>query len=181
MSVAPLLLRPATPDDSIALADLGRRAFIAKFAHLYSAENLAMYLDEAHVPATAARELVDPGLAIAVIEQGGVLRAFCKIRFASSVPQFTAAQRPFELKQLYTDPDLIGRGMGARLMDWALEQARDVGADELQLTVYADNPDAQRFYARYGLEKVADITFAVGDHLDPEIVMAVRLPTSPAA
>jgi len=104
-----------------------------------------------------------------------VLHAFCKVRFASTVPHQTAAKRPFELKQLYTDPDLIGRGLGAQLMDWALAQARAVNADELQLTVYADNPDAQRFYARYGLEKVADITFAVGDHIDPEIVMAVRL------
>jgi ribosomal protein S18 acetylase RimI-like enzyme len=175
MSDTPLLLRRAVPADAAALADLGRRAFIAKFGHLYSPANLAMYLDEAHVPATATRELADPGLAVAVIEQGGTLCAFCKVRFASSLAQFTAARRPFELKQLYTDPDLIGRGMGARLMDWALDQARSVDADELQLTVYADNPDAQRFYARYGLKKVADITFAVGDHLDPEIVMVATL------
>jgi ribosomal protein S18 acetylase RimI-like enzyme len=45
----------------------------------------------------------------------------------------------------------------------------------LQLSVYADNPEAQRFYARYGLNKVADITFRVGDHIDPEFMMAVRL------
>jgi len=170
-----MLLRPATPDDVAALADLGRRAFIAKFGHLYSPANLAMFLDEAHVPATVAREQADPGMAIAVIEDSGTLVAFCKIRFASSLPRHTRAQRPFELKQLYTDPDLIGRGMGAWLMDWALQQARSVDADELQLTVYADNPGAQRFYARYGLEKIADITFAVGDHIDPEILMAVPL------
>lgn len=170
-----MLLRPATSDDIAALANLGRRAFIAKFGHLYSAANLAMFLDEAHVPETVAREQADPGMAIAVIDQGGALIAFCKIRYASCLPRHTQAQRPFELKQLYTDPDLIGRGMGARLMDWALHQARSVDADELQLTVYADNPDAQRFYARYGLQKIADITFSVGDHVDPEILMAVRL------
>lgn len=169
------LIRPATPADAVALADLGTRAFIAKFGHLYSAANLAMFLNEAHVPATTARELADPGMAVAVIEADGVLAAFCKVRFVSSIPRHTDAKRPFELKQLYTDPDRIGRGMGAQLMQWALDQARSVDADELQLTVYADNPDAQRFYARYGLEKVADITFAVGDHLDPEIIMAVRL------
>ena len=170
-----MILRTATPADTHALADLGRRAFIAKFGHLYSPANLHSYLGEAHVPATVARELTDPALAIAVIEENGALVAFCKVRFASSLAEHARGQRPFELKQLYTDPDLIGRGMGAQLMDWALSQARRVDADELQLTVYADNPAAQRFYARYGLEKITDITFAVGDHIDPEIVMAVRL------
>jgi len=93
----------------------------------------------------------------------------------STLPRHSDARAPFELKQLYTDPDLVGRGLGARLMTWALDQARAAGADELQLSVYADNPEAQRFYARYGLVKIADITFKVGDHIDPEVLMAVKL------
>jgi len=170
-----MLLRLATPDDIDALADLGRRSFVAKFGNLYSQANLAAFLRESHSPEKVARELADPAMAIAVIEADGVIVAFCKITFASTLPRHSDAKAPFELKQLYTDPDQVGRGLGARLMDWALDQARGVGADELQLSVYADNPDAQRFYARYGLRKVADITFRVGDHIDPEILMAVGL------
>jgi len=175
MTLRPMTLRSATPDDIEAIADLGRRAFVAKFGDLYSPANLAAFLGQSHVPEKVARELADPGMAIAVIELDGAIAAFCKITYASTLPRHSDALRPFELKQLYTDPDLVGRGLGARLMDWALDQARAVGADELQLSVYADNPDAQRFYARYGLEKIADITFRVGDHIDPEILMAVRL------
>jgi ribosomal protein S18 acetylase RimI-like enzyme len=170
-----MTLRAATMNDAQALADLGRRAFVAKFGHLYSAANLAAFLDEAHAPTAVARELADPDMAIAVIEEKGAIVAFCKIRNRSALPRHHSAARPFELKQLYTDPDLVGRGLGARLMDWALERAHSVEADTLELTVYADNPAAQRFYARYGLEKIADITFQVGNHIDPEILMAVRL------
>lgn len=170
-----MTLRLATPNDIDALAELGRRAFVVKFGHLYSRANLDAFLDASHSPGTVARELADPGMAVAVIESGGAIAAFCKIVHVSTLPRHSEARAPFELKQLYTDPGLVGRGMGARLMDWALDQARKAGADELQLSVYADNPDAQRFYARYGLEKIADITFRVGDHIDPEILMAVRL------
>lgn len=169
-------LRPATPADAPALADLGRRAFVAKFGHLYSAENLAAFLEDSHSEATVRAQLDDPAMQVAVIEaEDGRLASFCKIVRASTLPRHTAATRPMELKQLYTDPDMIGRGHGARLMDWALAQARAWQADEMQLSVYAHNPEAQRFYRRYGLEKVADITFAVGDHIDPEFLFAGAL------
>lgn len=170
-----MTLRLATPEDIDALADLGRRAFIAKFGHLYSAENLKLFLEDTHVPAKVAKELADPGMTIAVIEEDGALTAFCKVLRISSMPKLSDAMAPFEIKQLYTDPDRLSRGLGGRLMTWALDQARAAGADELQLSVYADNPDAHRFYARYGLTKLADITFQVGNHVDPEIMMTVKL------
>jgi len=170
-----MILRLATTDDTAALADLGARAFVVKFGHLYSPDNLAAFLADSHTPEKVARELADPGMAVAVIETDGAIAAFCKIVYASTLPRHSDARRPFELKQLYTDPALTGRGLGARLMDWAIDQARGSGADELQLSVYADNVAGHRFYVRYGLVKIADITFRVGDHIDPEFLMAVRL------
>jgi len=170
-----MTLRPATPADVPALSDLGRRGFIAKFGHLYSAENLARFLAETHSEAVVTAQFANPEMKIAVIEEAGHLASFCKIVRTSTLPPHTSAKSPMELKQLYTDPDLIGRGHGARLMDWALAEARGWQADEMQLSVYAHNPEAQRFYRRYGLEKVADITFAVGDHIDPEFMFAKAL------
>jgi ribosomal protein S18 acetylase RimI-like enzyme len=170
-----MTLRLANHHDIDALAELGRRSFVVKFGHLYSAANLEAFLADSHSADKVARELADPAMTVAVIESDGAIAAFCKVVRASTLPRHSAATAPFELKQLYTDPDLTGRGLGARLMDWALGQAHAAGADELQLSVYADNPQAQRFYARYGLVKIADITFRVGDHVDPEILMAVKL------
>ncbi len=167
-----MTLRLATSADVPAIADLGRRAFVVKFGSLYSPENLARFLDDSHAEAVVATQIVRPDMHIAVIEQDGAIAAFCKLVKASSLPPHTPALAPAEIKQLYTDPDLIGRGHGAQLMDWALAQARDWGADEMQLSVYADNPQAQKFYRRYGMEKVADIEFWVGDHCDPEFMFA---------
>lgn len=170
-----MTFRLATPTDAAALADLGRRAFIVKFGHLYSAVNLAMFLDDTHTQAKVLKELADPQMRIAVIEQDGAIASFCKIVRSSGLPVHTVAKYPMEIKQLYTDPDLIGRGAGARLMAWALDQAEGWGADEMQLSVYADNPQAQAFYRKFGFEKVADIEFWVGDHCDPEFMFARAL------
>ena len=169
-------LRPATPADTAALADLGRRAITAKFAHLYKPEDFAAFLEQAHSEAKVAKELADPGMRIAVLEESGALIAFCKLVLASTFSaEHSDARAPLELKQLYTDPARIGGGLGARLMDWALAEAGQAGADEIQLSVYSENPEAQRFYHRYGFAKIADIEFWVGNHCDPEFLYARKM------
>jgi ribosomal protein S18 acetylase RimI-like enzyme len=171
------ILRLATPADASAISDLADRAFTAKFAHLYRPEDFAAFMAEAHSVAKVSAELVDPGMRTAVIEdESGALLAFCKIKLESSLPAgHSDAVRPLELKQLYTDPVRIGGGLGSRLMDWAMAEAVREGADEVQLSVYSDNPEAQRFYHRYGFGKIADIEFWVGTHCDPEFLYARKM------
>ncbi len=169
-------LRLAAPADTAALADLGRRAITAKFQHLYRPEDFATFLEGAHSKAKVAQEIADPGMRVAVLEEHGALIAFCKLVLASTLPAgHSDARAPLELKQLYTDPARIGGGLGARLMDWAMAEAAAVGADEVQLTVYSENPEAQRFYHRYGFAKIADIEFWVGNHCDPEFLYARKM------
>jgi ribosomal protein S18 acetylase RimI-like enzyme len=168
----PIILRPATPADAEALSTLARAAFIAKFGPLYSTENLTMFLEQALSTEAFAADLADPVREIHLAERGGSLVGFAKIAFACGFPDHVRGSRAMELKQLYTAPDATGGGIGAQLMDWAMARLAERGADEVQLSVYAHNEGGHRFYRRYGFEKVADITFRVGDHIDPEFLFA---------
>lgn len=166
-------LRLALPDDAEALAELGRRSFCDKFAHLYRPEDLAAFLAQAHAPEKVAAEIADPAMRIMLAcDEAGELAGFCKLALRCGWPEHARAASAIELKQLYTDPARTGRGIGARLMDWALDAAREHGAGEIQLSVFSDNPGAQKFYARYGFEKVADIHFMVGAQRDAEFLYA---------
>jgi hypothetical protein len=75
------------------LADLGRRAFVAKFGHLYRPEDLAAFLDGSHTEQEAARRTDRSGHG----DGGGGGRAwaaarFCKLRLeSSSLPRVTDA------------------------------------------------------------------------------------------
>jgi len=102
----------------------------------------------------------------------GRLLGFCKLVLGCAWPEYARAPSVIELKQLYTDPDVTGRGIGAALMDWALAQAESHGAGEVQLSVWSGNHGAQRFYSRYGFGKVADIHFMVGNQRDEEFLFA---------
>lgn len=167
-----MILRPATEADIPALSRLATDAFIAKFGHLYSQANLDAFLSESLSEAAVAAELANPDRIYRLAEDEGRLIGFCKIGLSCGFPEHARGQRVMELKQLYTAPDATGKGIGAALMDWAMAEFAARGADEAQLSVYAYNEGAHRFYQRYGFAKVADITFTVGDHVDPEFLFA---------
>ena len=168
-------LREATRDDAQALAELGARSFTVKFGHLYREEDLAAFLADSHSPQTVATEIADPAMPIMLALEEGRLIGFCKLKLACGWSEHARGNKAIELKQLYTDPEATGRGIGAKLMNWALAKARVEGADEIQLSVYSDNPGAQKFYARYGFEKVADIFFMVGEKRDDEFLFAAMV------
>lgn len=167
-----LTLRGATADDLAALSVLARDAFITKFGHLYSAANLAMFLNDALSEAAFVADFANPERAIQLAMRGGKLAGFAKVSFVCGFPEHARGRQVMELKQLYTAADATGGGIGGALMDWSMQCLIARGADEVQLSVYAENFGAHRFYERYGFAKVADITFQVGDHIDPEFLFA---------
>jgi ribosomal protein S18 acetylase RimI-like enzyme len=169
-----MIFRPATLADAPALARLGADTFVAAFGHLYKPEDLAAFLAEVHNPEAVAGEIAGDECTHCLVEHEGELVAFCKLRYPTKFTDYSDAANPIELGQLYALPGFTGSGIGGKLMDWALAQARAGGHDAVLLSVYAENFGAQRFYQRYGFGKIADITFRVGDHLDPEFLYELK-------
>lgn len=168
-------LHAPTQADVAALSQLGRDSFVEKFGHMYRPEDLAAFLDETHSPAAVAAELTHPERRYRLAYSAGALAGYCKLALPSTLAEYHDAVRPIEIKQLYTAPGMTGKGIGAALMDWALDEARAFGVDAVQLSVWSGNDGAQRFYARYGFAKAADITFAVGEQIDEEFLFVLRL------
>jgi diamine N-acetyltransferase len=171
-------LRPATTADIPALSRLGIDSFVAKFGHMYRQQDLDTFIAETHSEAAIAAELANPARLYCLAEQDGKLAAYCKLGLICGFPDHARGSNVIELKQLYTAPGQLGRGIGTALMDWALHVANEREADEMQLSVWSGNHDAQRFYARYGFAKVADITYRVGEQIDEEFLFARMLYTT---
>lgn len=57
------------------------------------------------------------------------------------------------IEAVQTRPDMRGRGVGARMMDFAVEEARRRDCRLAQLTSNAARTDAHRFYERQGFVK----------------------------
>lgn len=164
--------RNASTADAAALARLGADSFTETFGHLYSAENLALFLAN-HSAEGWAAELGNPAFAVRVAEADGAMIGYAKL----GPPQlpFTPTGTPAELRQLYVLAPWHGAGVARALMDWVLATARVRGADELFLSVFTDNHRARTFYARLGFEGVGTYRFMVGDHADEDIIMRLAL------
>ena len=168
-------LRPASLEDTEPLATLGRESFCAAFEHLYDPADLGAFLEQAYGEKAVAAEIADSGCIHRLAWDGDRLMGYCKMRRPSPYAQHSDATSPISLGQLYTDPAMTGQGIGAALMDWALEEARAGEHGAIQLSVWSENFGAQRFYQRYGFAKIADIDFWVGNHRDDEFLYELRL------
>ena len=177
-----MILRPATHDDLPALARIGTDAFVAKFGHLYKPEDLASFLAEYRTEDAYRGQLADPGTRIQIAEDDGALLGYCLIVLGKGFDErpLPHPAKPVTLSQLYCAPEALGRGTGSALMAWMLDEVRAWGADAVQLSVYSENHDAQRFYHRYGFVKAADMSFWVGNHRDPEFLYELALPSAAA-
>ena len=168
-------LRAATRADAAALSTLATEAFVAAFGHLYRREDLEAFLAEHRSAKTYREHLADPATRIRIAEIDDEPAGYAMIHWPSEFASESDAIRPLALHQLYCAPAKTGRGIGAALMDWALSEAKALGCDAVQLSVWSGNFAAQRFYARYGFAKIADIGFMVGAQRDEEFLLELRL------
>ena len=164
--------RDAVAGDAPAIADLGRRTFVATFGHLYSAENLAIFLESHYAPRWA--EVLAGGAAVRLAEADGAAIGYARVD-RPSLPFDPGDRAAAELRQLYVDAGWHGHGVAGALMDWVLAEARRRGAVDLWLSVFTENHRARAFYRRYGFVEVMPYRFMVGTQADEDIICRLAL------
>jgi GNAT superfamily N-acetyltransferase len=160
--------RDATPADAATLDRIFDTVFCDTFAHLYRPDDLAAFLSSFGV-ADWERQLNDPAFACRIAEADGQPVGYLKLG-PMKLP--VEANGPaMLLDQLYVLKEHHGAGIAKELMDWALDEARRRGAQQLFLTVFIENHRARRFYDRYGFVDVGRYAFMVGSQADEDIIM----------
>lgn len=165
--------RDAVPADAAALNRIFNSTFCDTFAHLYAAEDLEAFLGGFGIADWEA-QLADPAFAFRVAEDDGEPVGYVKLGPLLKLP-IEPTGRALLLDQLYVVKEHHGTGIARVLMDWAIDEGRRRGAEELYLTVYVDNRRARRFYDRYGFEPVGRYDFMVGSHADEDVIMRKSL------
>lgn len=169
-----VVYRDAVAGDCDALSDLMRETFLATFGHLYRADDLAAFLAASYTPARQYAELIDPDVDTRMAWRGDTAVGYAQIG-PFKLPYDAGTARSLELYRLYVRKDVQGGGVAAALMEWSLGQMRIRGATQAFLGVWCENARAQRFYARYGFEKVGAYQFPVGAQLDDEWILRAPL------
>ncbi|KAF0175397.1 MAG: GNAT family N-acetyltransferase [Hyphomonadaceae bacterium] len=174
MTATDVLYRDATPDDCDALSALMRETFCATFAHLYRPADLAAFLEASYTPAQQYAEIIDTETETCLAIRDGALVGYAQIG-PFKLPYDAGPAHALELYRLYVREDVKGKGVAATLMDWAMTRMRERAAVDAYLGVWSENARAQKFYARYGFDKVGEYQFPVGDALDDEFILRASL------
>lgn len=90
----------------------------------------------------------DPKMLIAVAELDGRVVGTVQLAALPGLSRKGASRGSVEAVRIVSD--LRGRGLGAELIDWAVEWCRAAGCGMVQLTTQRDRVDAHRFYERLG-------------------------------
>jgi ribosomal protein S18 acetylase RimI-like enzyme len=169
-----LTFRDAVETDAQALAKIGGETFAETFGHLYPPADLKRYLDETYAVEQMAADLRDPEVEVRIAFSGRRMVAYCKIG-PCKLPFDVGPAPALELHRVYVYQHGQGVGVGRILLSWAIERARQRGAKNLFLGVWEGNTRAIAMYESRGFEKVGAYKFKVGDTLDDEFIMRLKL------
>jgi diamine N-acetyltransferase len=165
-------VRRATPDDAPALAALGAATFSETFGHLYPPEDLHAFLVGSHSVDAWNRTLSDAQRAVWVAALADSRRLIGFIAVGScKLPVENRERTAGEIQQLYVLARHQNLRLGSRLMKAGLEWLEAQDRAPLYVGVWSENFGAQRFYQRYGFNKVGEYGFPVGRTVDREFIL----------
>jgi GNAT superfamily N-acetyltransferase len=145
-----LEIRPAGPDDAVALTGL-----IGGFRDHLRARSPS----DADVARALPRALASPAVEFACAWLDGRAAGFTQLHFFPSV---WAGGTEARLEDLFVAPDARRRGVGRALLHHALARARDRGAARLTLNTNERNEPAQALYRAEGFRMVSHALFPDG-------------------
>ena len=149
-------LRPAQPGDAGPLSGLFREV-----ADLH-AELLPGFFRKAAgnaLPVEAIERILrSPHESILVAEEQGAIVGLVHVQIHETPPlPIMTPRRRAHIDNIVVARTMRRRGLGRLLMDAASSWARDRGADEIVLTVWAGNDEAERFYEALGFHRVNQV------------------------
>jgi ribosomal protein S18 acetylase RimI-like enzyme len=170
----PITIRKAIPEDLRDLLHVARTAFLQAFTAGNKPENVEAYLKEAFTLDQFAKELDEPASMFFVAEKDGEIIGYTKV---NQVPAQTDVHDPesLEIARLYVLEEHLGSGLGKRLLDTAIEFAKQNQKSYLWLGVWEKNARAIRFYEKNGLRIFGSHPFPFGDEIQTDFLMRMEV------
>ena len=168
-----IALRLCAAGDEEALALVGSATFLETFAGLLTGPDILAHCRVQHGVGQYAAWLADAQYRLCLAELKGAPVGFVVL----SPPDLPVAvtQDDIELKRIYLLHRFQGGGLGRRLLEWSVVQARSLGRRRLLLGVKADNTAALAFYDRVGFGRIGERKFLVGNVWCDDYILSLTL------
>lgn len=131
------------------LSAVATRAYFDHYKHLWYDEG-AWYADKCFNISQLANEIADKRnvFFLAILDNNPV--GFLKLRPENQLSD--QAGNGFEIERIYLTNEATGRGVGKKLMEFAVEMAQNQNKDYIWLKAMDSSQDAIRFYEKLGFQ-----------------------------
>ena len=164
-----VVIRKVLPEEVEELKVISEDTFRETFAHDNTESQLQAYFDTALSEEVLLDEITHEESRYFFIIVDDVKAGFLKTNVGSAQTE-QHLDNAFQIQRIYISQAFQGMGLGKRLFEFALQEARDLGC------VWERNFKAQIFYDKYGFEKFAEHDFLVGDgKVDRDWLLKLKL------
>ena len=164
-----LIIRRASKEDTVALADFSRNAFEEAFGAENDTEDMQVYLDTSFSREQIGHELADLETTFLLAYQKDTLVGYAKIQ-GGPPPDCAHDKEAVQLSRLYVTWACMGRGLGSQLIQACLDESRQQGYEAIWLGVWEKNIPAQRLYERSGFVRSGTKKFVLGSDIQQDVV-----------
>ncbi len=164
------IIRFGATKDASTLAEIGARTFYDTFAANNTPEDMSAYIAESFGEAVQYQELSDPETRFLIAEIDGVMAGYAKLQL-DAYTSCSNGLNQVELARLYVVQGLIGKGVGAALMEKCITEMPQAGFETMWLGVWEQNIRAKQFYEKWGFRVIGEQTFQLGADLQRDLVM----------
>ena len=157
-------------DDVELLRNFAERTFRVAYEAMNEPADFNQYCQEAFSVERVSMEMQHPQSVFWLGWQDGKLAAYLKLNI-NTYTEAVNSGKTVQIERIYVDPEMQGKGLGERLLDFCYEQAQLLKADSIWLSVWKKNPRAVTFYERCGYEICGVEIFELGDDPQEDWVM----------
>jgi len=156
------------------LLKLSWRTFYESFNHLNTPGNMEFYMRKAFTSDKLLSELLNPFSEFYLVKEGVDLIGYLKVNKCSAQSDIHD-DHSLEIERIYIDQPYQGKGLGAKLLDFAKARAKELELEYVWLGVWEVNSDAIRFYKRHGFDIFSSHPFVFGDEVQTDLLMKCKI------
>ncbi|MEM6377200.1 MAG: GNAT family N-acetyltransferase [Bacteroidota bacterium] len=170
----PLNFRLVTEEDLYTLQTLSIQTFRDTYEALNDPIHFRAYLHRAFSIPQLQKELNAPNSTFYFATLDDAVAGFIKLNFKKGVKELSDATS-VELERIYLTKEQQGKGLGAQLIQKAVQVSQEAGFEQIWLGVWKKNPRAIHFYKKNGFQVFDEHLFYVGDDAQEDFLMAKDL------
>jgi ribosomal protein S18 acetylase RimI-like enzyme len=166
-------IKPARATDADLIADMSRETFYDTFAEFNTEDDMHKFLSEQFTKEQLIAEVNAAGNLFLIAYDDGQPAGYIFLKDA--VHPHIPNENAVEISRIYVRKSFIGKGIGKALMQAAVSHAIAEHKTFIWLGVWEHNQRAINFYTSFGFEKFAEQDFILGNDVQRDWVMRVKI------